>query len=135
MLRELKLFKNMGKGIYSMKPLGGGHLIGDIEDALDFVKKLPFVDSIAIGMQSVDEIDADIQVMENGFIEESLKDKLRKKNRRLSVADYCIGCGRCEKRCKQFGIKVIEGRAYPNENCVLCGYCATVCPEFCIKVI
>lgn len=135
MLRELKLFKNMGKGIYSMKPLGGGHLIGDIEDALDFVKKLPFIDSIAIGMQSVDEIDADIQVMENGFIEESLKDKLRKKNRRLSVADYCIGCGRCEKRCKQFGIKVIEGRAYPNENCVLCGYCATVCPEFCIKVI
>ncbi|TJX16317.1 aldo/keto reductase [Tissierella creatinini] len=135
MLRELKLLKNMGKGIYSMKPLGGGHLIGDIEDAFDFVKKLPFIDSIAIGMQSVDEIDADIQLIENGFIEESLKDKLRKKNRRLSVADYCIGCGRCEKRCKQFGIKVIEGRAYPNENCVLCGYCATVCPEFCIKVI
>lgn len=135
MLRELEKFKNKGKGIYAMKPLGGGHLIKEAEDAFNFVKNIPFIDSIAIGMQSTDEIDADIQLMENGYIEESLKEKMKKKNRRLSVADYCIGCKSCEDRCKQAGIKVIEGRAYPNENCVLCGYCATVCPEFCIKVI
>lgn len=135
MLGELKKCKDLGKGIYGMKPLGGGHLIKEAEDALLFVKNIDFIDSIAIGIQSIDEIDADIQLMEKGYIEGYLKEKLKKKNRRLSVADYCIGCKKCEERCKQAGIKVIEGRAYPNENCVLCGYCATVCPEFCIKVI
>ena len=48
---------------------------------------------------------------------------------------YCIGCGNCENRCQQNGIRVIDNIAVPNENCILCGYCATVCPEFCIKVI
>lgn len=135
MLNELKTLKDMGKGIYAMKPLGGGHLISDTESAFNFVRNLSFIDSIAIGMQSLDEIDADIQLMEKGAIDQDLKSKLKKKNRRLSVADYCIGCGSCESRCQQNGIKVIENRAVPNEKCVLCGYCATVCPEFCIKVI
>lgn len=135
MLNELKKFKEKDRGIYAMKPLGGGHLIKETESALNFVKELPFIDSIAIGLQSVDEIDANIQLFENGFIDNNLKDRIRKKNRRLSVADYCIGCGRCEDRCQQKGIKIIDNRAVPNENCILCGYCAKVCPEFCIKVI
>jgi len=135
MLKELQILKEMGKGIYAMKPLGGGHLIKEAEGAFNFVKGLPFVDSIAIGLQSTDEIDANIQLLENGYISADLKEKMKKKNRRLSVADYCIGCGNCEKRCQQKGIKVIDNRAVPNENCILCGYCATVCPEFCIKVI
>ncbi len=29
----------MGKGIYGMKPLGGGHLIGQVEESFNFVKK------------------------------------------------------------------------------------------------
>lgn len=135
MLKELKILKEMGKGIYAMKPLGGGHLIKESESAFNFVKRLDFVDSIAIGLQSTDEIDANIELLENGYISADLKEKMKKKNRRLSVADYCIGCGNCEKRCQQNGIKVIDNRAVPNENCILCGYCATVCPEFCIKVI
>lgn len=135
MLKELKDLKDMGKGIYSMKPLGGGHLIKETEAAFNFVRNLSYIDSIAIGLQSIDEIDANMQLIENGFIEEDLKIKLKKKNRKLQIADYCVGCGNCESRCKQQGIKVIDNRAVPNENCVLCGYCATVCPEFCIKVI
>ena len=135
MLRELEELKNMGKGIYSMKPLGGGHLIKEVEGAFDFVKKIPFIDSIAIGLQSKEEIDANMQLLEDGYISDSLKEKLKNKNRRLSIGDYCTGCGNCEKRCQQDGIKVINGRAIPNEKCILCGYCATVCPEFCIKVI
>lgn len=135
MLAELKVLNDMGKGIYAMKPLGGGHLISQAENAFGFVRNIPFIHSIAIGMQSIDEIDADIQLMENGFIEDSLKSRLKNKNRKLSVADYCIGCGNCESRCQQNGIKVIDNRAIPNGKCVLCGYCATVCPEFCIKVI
>lgn len=135
MLKELNDLKLMGKGIYAMKPLGGGHLIKDAESAFNYVKEIPYIDSIAIGMQSTDEIDANIELLEKGYISEDLKVKIKKKNRKLSVADYCLGCGNCESRCQQNGIKVIDNMAVPNESCILCGYCATVCPEFCIKVI
>lgn len=135
MLNILNDLHEMGKGIYAMKPLGGGHLIGDMEDAFRFVRNIPYLNSIAIGMQSTDEIDANVRLMEDDYISDELKDILNKKNRKLIVADYCIGCGQCERRCRQEGINVIDSRAVPNENCILCGYCATVCPEFCIKVI
>ncbi|NLY44723.1 MAG: 4Fe-4S binding protein [Tissierella sp.] len=135
MLKIVNELHNMGKGIYGMKPLGGGHLIKDVEEAFNFVKSISFIDSIAIGMQSIDEIDANIHLLEHGYIPDELKIKINKKNRKLIVADYCIACGNCQKRCKQNGIIIKENRAVPNDKCILCGYCATVCPEFCIKVI
>lgn len=135
MLKIVKDVHEMGKGIYGMKPLGGGHLIKDIEEAFNFVKNIPFIDSIAIGMQSIEEIDANIHLLNDGYIPCELKENIDKKNRRLIVADYCIACGNCKDRCKQNGITIEENRAVPNDNCILCGYCATVCPEFCIKVI
>lgn len=135
MLKAIEEIHAIGKGVYAMKPLGGGHLIKEAEAAFNFVKSIPSINSIAIGMQSKDEIDANISLMENGYIPEDLKNKLTNKKRKLIVADYCIGCGNCVRRCKQHGIELIEGRATPNENCILCGYCAKVCPEFCIKVI
>ena len=135
MLDALKESKKLGKGIYSMKPLGGGHLIGSVEESYNFVRNLEFIDSIAIGMQSKDEVDANVYLNDYGVIPEELKDNMRKKKRKLIVADYCIGCGNCVERCKQDGISIVDGQARPNENCILCGYCAKVCPEFCIKVI
>lgn len=135
MLAELKQLHNMGKGIYAMKPLGGGHLISELESSFNFVKNIPYIDSIAIGLQSKEEIDSNVHLLENDCLPSQLKVELSKVNRRLIVADYCIGCGNCEKRCQQNGINVINGMAIPNDKCILCGYCATVCPEFCIKVI
>lgn len=135
MLKELKQIHDLGKGIYGMKPLGGGHLIKDIEESFNFVREIPFIDSIAIGMQSTKEIDANISLIEKGYIPQGLKEQINKKKRKLIVADYCIACGNCVKRCKQNAIDIVNGIAVPNEECILCGYCATVCPEFCIKVI
>lgn len=135
MLKELKVLNEMGKGIYAMKPLGGGHLIKEATNAFNFVKNIPFINSIAIGLQSTDEIDANIQLLEKGYIIEELENKMKRKNRKLSIADYCIACGNCVKRCQQDGINIIDNRAVPNDKCILCGYCAKVCPEFCIKVI
>ena len=135
MLSELNDLHNMGKGIYAMKPLGGGHLISELESSFNFVKNIPYIDSIAIGLQSKDEIDSNIYLLEHDTLPKELKRELSKKNRRLIVADYCIGCGNCERRCQQKAIEVIDGIAVPNDKCILCGYCATVCPEFCIKVI
>lgn len=135
MLKVVEEIYNLGKGIYAMKPLGGGHLIKEAESAFNFVKSLPFIHSIAIGMQSTNEIDANISLIEKGYIPEDLKEKINNKKRKLIVAEYCIACGNCVERCKQKGINIINGKATPNENCILCGYCAKTCPEFCIKVI
>jgi ferredoxin len=99
------------------------------------VKNIPYIDSIAIGLQSKEEIDSNIYLLEHDSLPKGLKTELSKKNRRLIVADYCIGCGNCQRRCQQKAIEVIDGIAIPNDKCILCGYCATVCPEFCIKVI
>lgn len=135
MLKELKVLYNMGKGIYGMKPLGGGHLIKEVEAAFNYVKSIPSLHSFAIGMQSQSEIDANIHLLEKGYIPKELLKSIGMKRRKLIVADYCIACGNCVERCKQQGIEIIDGIARPNENCILCGYCAKVCPEFCIKVI
>ncbi len=86
-------------------------------------------------MQSKEEVDCNINLIETGKIPRELKEKLKKKKRKLIVADYCIACGNCIRTCKQQGIQIIDGKATPNENCILCGYCAKSCPEFCIKVI
>lgn len=126
--------KQQKKGIYAMKPLGGGHLIKDYAESLSFALSRPYADSVAIGMQSMEEIACNV-ALANGARNVSLEQTLRQTPRRLHVAEYCIGCGACERRCRQGGITVQNGQAEPNENCILCGYCAKACPEFCIKVI
>ncbi|MDO5301592.1 MAG: aldo/keto reductase [Tissierellia bacterium] len=135
MIEILKRRHQQGIGIYSMKALGGGHLISRAQEALDWVLNLDFIDSTAVGMQSVEEVDANASRFLEGKVAPAAEEKIAKKERKLIVADYCVGCGNCQRRCKQNAIEVVDGRATPNENCILCGYCATVCPEFCIKVI
>ncbi|HHV45515.1 MAG TPA: aldo/keto reductase [Tissierellia bacterium] len=135
MLEAIRKAYDMGKGIYAMKPLGGGHLIKNSEEALNFIRNIPYIHSVAIGMQSKDEIDFNIYMMETGKAPYELKKNINSKNRKLIVADYCIGCGICVNTCKHNGIELIDGKAVPNENCVLCSYCAPGCPEFCIKIV
>jgi len=135
MIKALEVSHSLGKGIYGMKPLGGGHLISRYKEAFEFVQNIEYIHSIAIGMQSKEEIDCNVSLIENGTIPMNLADNLKKKNRKLIVADYCIGCGNCVNRCCHSGIEIIEGKAVPNENCILCSYCAKACPEFCIKIV
>ncbi|MDD7363829.1 MAG: aldo/keto reductase [Peptoniphilus sp.] len=135
MLHAIEARHKKGIGIYSMKALGGGHLIQDNREALEWIRTQPAIDATAIGMQSKQEIDYNADLFLKGEENEAALKEISNKKRRLIIGDYCIGCGSCERRCKQDGIHVVDGRAVPNEKCILCGYCATVCPEFCIKVI
>ena len=120
-------------GIFAMKPLGGGHLISDNRLALDYAIHSPLLDSVAIGMQTVEEIDANVSAFEGAM--EGLEG-LSHRPRSVMVHDWCEGCGRCAERCRQHAISIIDGRAtVDSEKCVFCGYCASVCPQFCIKVV
>lgn len=127
--------KAVGKAIYAMKPFGGGHLINEAVDSFNYVNALDSIDSIAIGMQSEAEIDANCQLIKSGYIEEDTFLKLDLKSRTLHIADWCIGCGNCVKACQQNALKLVNNKAIVDEKkCVKCGYCARRCPEFCIKV-
>lgn len=125
-----------GIGIYGMKALGGGSLIARREEALRYAMELPFLDSIAVGMQSVDEIDANCDLFEGKVTPAATLERLRAQPRRLLIDTWCEGCGRCVARCKQKALRIENGRSTVDpEKCALCGYCASACPQFCIKII
>ena len=136
MLREIRNAHTQNKGIFSMKPLGGGHLIGDREEALRFVLNEPSIDSIAIGMQTKDEVAYNCAVFSGETPDIELSSRIGAQPRNLIIQDWCEGCGACVKRCKNRAMSLINGKAQVNEDlCARCGYCAATCPQFCIKVI
>ncbi len=136
MIHSINLANELGKGIYGMKVLGGGNLISEYESSMDFVLALKSLHSIAVGMQSKAEIDANIEYVKNRSISEGLKNMLKTKKRKLHIEKYCSGCGMCVNRCGSGALEIVKGKAIVNvDKCVLCGYCSAVCKEFCIKVI
>lgn len=125
-----------GIGIFAMKPLGGGHLIQSQKAAFDYLFSLGTIDSIAVGMQSEEEIAVNAAYFEGLAPPEGSLLECLSQQRRLLIHDWCVGCGNCEKRCGQDAIHVIGGQAVVDHvKCVRCGYCAQSCPEFCIKVV
>ncbi|MBQ8513472.1 MAG: aldo/keto reductase [Clostridia bacterium] len=153
----------MGIGIFAMKALGGGHLSGNAEDALRFVLDKPYIDAAAVGMQSFDEVDANIALLKNGSFSDGMRERLSSKHRTLHVEEYCEGCGACVKRCGEGALTLMpvtdddeeahydfagdfaadagiteekpKLRAVPDDaKCVRCGYCTKVCPVFALKV-
>lgn len=128
--------RDRGIGIFAMKPLGGGHLIASNRGALDYAINNPLLDAVAVGMQSIEEIDANAALFEARKEAGPALDALRGREKHMMVHDWCEGCGRCRDRCRQKAIEIVDGRARIDESrCVFCGYCARACPQFCIKVV
>lgn len=154
---------SMGVGIFGMKSLGGGHLSASPEEALRFVLSKSFIDAVAVGMQSREEIDANIRLFSDGSFSAEDREKLKEKHRCLHVEDYCEGCGACVRRCGEHALRLEEVtatdeesaydfstefaaengitsekkklRAVPDDDkCVRCGYCTKVCPVFALKI-
>lgn len=124
------------KGIYIMKCLGGGHLLQHYEKAMDYIMGFPYAHSIAMGMQRVEEVEANVEYFENGAVSKALSSQIKQYKRELIIEDNCLSCGRCIKRCPQRALFIQDGRAQVDrEKCVLCGYCGTECKELAIKVI
>lgn len=129
-----KAYKN-GKGIYGMKALGGGNLIKNKEQAFSYILSFPYLDSVAVGMQSRDEVMANVNIFEGKTVNPDIQKRLSKKKRKLLVEDWCQGCGECVRHCRYNALSIHNGRSVVNPKaCILCGYCAGYCPEFCIKI-
>ena len=135
MLAAVKTAYNSGKGVYSMKPLGGGNLLHSYEKCMDFVLGLPFIHSIAVGMQNINEVEVNVRKFEGRPIQDKLKEASAIHGKHLHIDYWCSGCGKCVERCGQGALEIDEGRARVNKDkCVLCGYCGSVCPQFAIKI-
>ncbi len=132
----IKKAYNGGKGIYTMKPLGGGNLINNAEDCIRFVSNNPHIHSIAIGMQNTSEIFFNTAIIEGQTPPNNIKSRISQKKRRLLIDFWCEGCGACAKACSVGAINIKNGKAHVDNNkCLLCGYCSRYCKQFCIKII
>ena len=163
MAAAVEKLHSMDVGIFAMKALGGGHLSTTPEDALRFVLSKPYIDAVAVGMQSREEVDANIRLLVDGAFSDSDREKLKYKHRSLHIEDYCEGCGACVRRCGEGALRLEEVtddgdeaqydfsaefasengisrekkklRAVPDDRkCVRCGYCTKVCPVFALKI-
>ena len=135
MLAAVKKANDCGKGIFGMKPLGGGNLLNSFRESIDFVLGIPYIHSIAVGMQSVEEVIMNVGIFNGEKVPEEIADILEKKKRKLHIDYWCEGCGRCVERCGQEALEIINGKVeVMQERCVLCGYCGSVCPQFAIKI-
>ena len=125
-----------GLGVFGMKALGGGNLFRKAEACLKYACSLPYLHSIAIGMQSIEEVDANIAFFEGKGFSPGAKQALALKKRELHIDDWCEGCGACADRCGQSALVLRGGRAVcAHEKCLLCGYCCTACPAWAIKIV
>ena len=125
---------SQGAGVFAMKALGGGHLIGSSREALSYILSQPWIDAVAVGMQSFAEIDANVRAFEGDF---SLLEP-------LSSARAAFDGARLVR-----GLRALRGAVRParhprggrtrargsRKSACLCGYCAGVCPQVCIKVV
>lgn len=136
MLAAVEEAHRAGKGIYGMKPLGGGNLLARVDEAMQYVLALDCLDAIALGMKSPAEVEMNIKLFSGGVVSPELRSRVAAEPRRLHIENWCNACARCVDRCRQGALYLDNGSAaVRQEKCLLCGYCGPVCPDFCIKVI
>lgn len=135
MVLAIKDAYDCGKGIYSMKPLGGGNLIKEYAECMDFVMGIEQVHSIAIGVKNSNELKMNIDYF-NGKKESAQNINQNIKEKKLHIDYWCERCGKCVKVCSQNALSIIDNKVCVDKSkCLLCGYCGSVCPQFAIKVI
>ncbi|NLW08227.1 MAG: 4Fe-4S binding protein [Firmicutes bacterium] len=136
MAEAIALAVAMGKGVYLMKVLAGGHLAREAEKALRFALELPGISAVAIGMQSKEEIDFNYQIVCGQSPAPTLREKVGGHPRRLFIESWCTGCGRCVERCPFGALRLSGGKARVDHGaCMTCGYCSEACEILAIKVL
>lgn len=137
MSAAIKKASDAGVGVYAMKALAGGNLISTARESINWVRNLNGVDGLALGMLSIEEIDANCALFAGEALDPSTWERLESRKRELKImTNFCTGCAACVKSCSEGGLQIANGRAKVNpEVCVLCGYCADACPDFIIRVV
>ncbi len=137
MICYLKKARANGKGIYAMKPLGGGHLRTDAIAALTWLFETKLVDAAAVGMTTFEEVEMNTAIAMKKMVDVAFAERVAGQPRRLFINEMiCKNCGACIESCQQRALK--PGKKTPRidfAKCLLCGYCAPACPSFAIRII
>ncbi|HEX3032450.1 MAG TPA: aldo/keto reductase, partial [Bacillota bacterium] len=136
MLAVIRRARAEGKGIYSMKPLGGGNLRKDMREAIDYVLTRPECDAIALGMRSEAEVAMNLALFNGEAVPAAAAAAVSGIARYLQIDQWCTGCGRCVDKCSTGALTLENGKAVVRpELCLLCGYCGAQCQDFYIKIV
>jgi len=147
MLTAIAKAAGAGKGVYAMKILGGGHLAAGAEEAFAFIRGVPGVHAVAVGVKTRAELLVDLALLEGRAPPPRVAQSILVHRRRLFIESHCEGCGRCLGACRYGALSLVPAvpgrgaspasrRAVVDQSkCVLCGYCAATCRDFYIKVI
>lgn len=136
MLEAIKKVHKAGKGVYLMKVLAGGSLIGQYSEALEYVKNIEGYASIAIGMTSAADVEYNLAYFEGKQVAD-LSGSISDLKKALVSRNLCKGCGKCMTACPNNAISFDnEKKASIDKSiCLTCGYCTPVCPEFAIRIV
>lgn len=136
MLNSIKLCAEKGKGLYAMKILAGGNLVGDIINAFDYAKNIKQMSSLAVGMINERELNFNLKLFNNEKITEDMIPQCKNAKKMILLPNICKKCGKCMEMCPNDAIYVENDIMKIDESkCLLCGYCSTACPEFAIRMI
>lgn len=124
-----------GKGVYLMKALAGGVLTPRYDEAMSYVRAIPGVASIAVGMVKMPEAEYNLKYFK-GQNPGKLAQSLVEAKEYQVFRTICISCGKCIDICGADAISKVEGKAKIDESkCVRCGYCFGACPQFAIRMV
>ena len=135
MLAAIRKASQAGKGIFSMKALGGGALMHQAQEALAWAFSQPELDAVAVGSKDLNELRTNLGWLEGREPKEAALLHLLDRNIAFDKEPRCHGCGACVRRCAAGAMTIGEdGTAQWNkEKCIYCGYCIAACPWLCLS--
>jgi NAD-dependent dihydropyrimidine dehydrogenase PreA subunit len=121
--------------MYAMKVLAGGHLVGDIPDAVAYVRAISGMHAVSVGLTAMDELNLQLRIFNDEKLDPADLAGVKAKKQIKIMPFLCISCGACVNSCPN-GALFFEGKtpAADPAKCVLCGYSTPVCPEFAIRL-
>jgi predicted aldo/keto reductase-like oxidoreductase len=134
MLEAIELVNKSGKGMYAMKALAGGHLVGDMLNAIGYVRAIPGMHAVSIGVVSVEELRLQLRIFNDEKIEPESLVNLKDQKKLKIMTNLCKACGDCVKGCPNGALRMEDKPVVDPDKCVLCGYCTPICPEFAIRL-
>jgi len=136
MLASVKSAHSKGKVIIAMKTLAGGILVDSVEKSINFVRKKSYIDIVAVGFISREELDIGLQIFGEKKIRPELIAKIKKNQKKIRIIiSVCQKCGKCVVECPNNALLMENNEIrILHARCIRCGYCIRVCPRFCIRL-
>ena len=138
--RQARAITAAGKAFIAMKPVAAGGFTDRVDEALGFYVDRPYITCVAIGMQSLAEVQMNIHLIEGQPVPDDVRQRVTGQSRRLLIREWCEGCGLCVEICPQGAMEMCETDAGSRPRvddtlCVLCGYCSLQCPSTAAKTV